>query len=359
MVERLSKVILLELDPGQRSGTGVRAAALKRFLETEGHAVEILSPPPRKLRQFPRERFSLRARLTRRLLRRRNLPHFWDCVADLLEPLLRRRRYDAVIGCGQPAAYVLTRGLPGLKILDMANLLYLEQYYGGAQNLADVEETFEKELRLFESVDYVLSPHELLGDFVLAQLARPDLARKLVTARLGCEPAALRARFALPLRIVCAGSYYYMQDPFLLAQLARISPFPIDCFGPQDPNRAFLPARLNYRGYAPSLDFLAGYQLGLVTVARDLLRQHSPATKFASYFAHGLPVLFPDWMKEGHSYPDCALPYDESNFPAQVERMAEAALWERMSSAAVERARTLTWDQVLRPLGELLRRGLP
>jgi hypothetical protein len=155
---------------------------------------------------------------------------------------------------------------------------------------------------------------------------------------------------------VYAGSYYYIQDPYLLAQLSRVSPYPIDCYGPEDPNRKFLPAALGYKGYGAGLGFLADYQFGLITVSRDALRQHSPATKFPYYFAHGLPVLFPEWMKEGFEYADCAVPYNEQAF-AEVVRSLGEATWRRMSEAAKALAARLSWDNVLRPLGDLLKRG--
>jgi hypothetical protein len=175
--------------------------------------------------------------------------------------------------------------------------------------------------------------------------------------RLGCDPAAAVARHADPPRVVYAGSYYYIQDPYLLAQLSGTSPYPIDCFGPEDPNRKFLPATLQYKGYEPGTGFLADYQFGLITVSRDALRQHSPSTKFPYYFAHGLPVLFPEWMKEGYEYPDCAAPYNAETFARTVRLLAAPATWRRMSEAACGLAADLSWNNVLRPLEEMIRCG--
>src|SRR6516164_4247888 len=153
------RIAILEHDPASKSATGVRGRAIKDFLQREGHDVEFVSPAPRATERYHRQRLSLWSRLRRRLARRRTLPHLWDYLADELEPQIRRGGFDAIIARGQDLAYVLTRPLPGLKILDMANLLYLEAYYAWGANPAEVEETYEKEVLVWQSVDYIVSPH--------------------------------------------------------------------------------------------------------------------------------------------------------------------------------------------------------
>lgn len=351
-------IAILEFNQDQKSATGVRGRAMRDYLIKEGHSVEILSPSPEKIEQFHRDRYGLTARIKRRISGRPTLPHLWDFIADQLEPQIQRGRYDVVIGRGQDVAYVLTRITGCIRILDMANILFLEGYYAWGANLAEVEETFEKEMRVFNEVDYILSPHEILTGYFLQQFNNGgNYELKVVTVRLGCELPNRTAQYAFPPRIAYAGSYYYIQDPYLLSYLTKISPYPIECYGPKDPNRKFLPARLNYRGYAQTTDFLADYQFGIITVSRDALRQHSPATKFPYYFAHGLPVLFPEWMKEGHGYRACAIPYNEDNFADQLRKMSEPEIWNGMSIAARELAESLQWDLTLQPLGDLLQSG--
>jgi hypothetical protein len=250
---------------------------------------------------------------------------------------------------------VLTRISGTFRVVDVANLLFLEAYYTWGPNLDEVEETYDKEMAVMRAADAILSPYDLLSQCMVEAVgAGADLAGRLVTVPLGCDPAARHARFASSPRIVYAGSYHYIQDPYLLASLTRLSPFPIACYGPTNPNRRFLPARLDYRGYAQSVDFLADYQFGLITLSRDRLREFSPATKLPYYLAHGLPVLFPAWMREGHGYSDCAIPYDESSFAAQVRAASEPSRWRALSEAALRRAARLTWAEALRPLAELL-----
>jgi hypothetical protein len=347
------RVALLEHDPHGRSATGVRGRAIKSALEATGHSVSVLSPPPGAAARFARQRFSIAARLGRRLRGRPTLPHYWDHLADYFEPILRRGGFDVAIGRGQDVSQVFCRGVGCPTILDMANVLFLESYYQWGATPVEVIEAFEKESALLGSVDYILSPHELLTGLLLDHFAdRKDLAGKVLTVPLGSVPARRVARFGEPPRIVYAGSYHYIQDPYLLALLTRHSPYAIECYGPHDPNLPFLPARLDYRGYAPDESFLADYQFGLITVSRDRLREYSPATKLPYYLAHGLPVLFPEWMREGHLYPDCAIPYREETF-AQVVRAA-AARWSSLHEAALLRSKDMTWDVALAPLVGLL-----
>lgn len=356
---RRLQIALLEYDPGSKSATGVRGRAVKEFLESQGHRVHFVSPRPGALEKYRRQRLSLLSRVRRRVLGRRTLPHVWEYLADELEPKIRRGGYDVVIGRGPDLSWALTRPLDCVKILDTPNLLYLEAYHAWGSDTAEVEETYQKELRVWECVDHIVTHHSLLAAYFVANLppAAAHLAPKVRVARMGCDPVRRTARFASPPRLVYAGSYYYIQDPYLLAALSKVSPFPIDCYGASDPNRSFLPAWLNYKGFEPGIDFLADYQLGLITVSRDALRQHSPSTKFPYYFAHGLPVLFPEWMKEGYEYPDCAVPFRQDNFAEMVRSLADEGRWRRMSQAALARARDLSWDRVLQPLAPLISSG--
>jgi hypothetical protein len=343
------------MDEASRTATGERGRAITLFLRAQGFTVDVVTPSPGIVEEFARFRFSLLSRLKRRLLRRTLLPHFWDHLADDLEPRLRRGNYDVAIGRGQPLAYVLTRGFGGLRVLDMANILHLEDYHAASCDINEIGATYEKELELFRCVDAIVVHHEILERFFREHVFNDP---KVMTVRMGCYVHAdqRRALYRPDGRIVYAGSYYYMQDPYLLSLLSGKSPHPIDCYGPQSPNRPFLPFPLNYRGYVADTAFLADYQAGLITVSADRLRRHSPSTKFAYYFAAGLPVLFPEWMVEGHTY-GAAIPFTEADFGSRVQSLlGDQGRWTTLSELARETALTLSWDRVLLPLLELLQR---
>jgi hypothetical protein len=294
--------------------------------------------------------------LIRRLGRRTGLlgqpPHAWDAVADELEPVVRRGGYDVVIGRAQDLSYVLTRPLGSVgKVVDLANIWFLEGYYQWTPDYREVEATFLREASLLSTADLVVLPSRHLVEVVREAFPQLDtLKDKLLIASLGCGTPNVRARWAPSPRVVYAGSYYYLQDPYLLSRLAGEAPDRIDCYGSVDPNQAFLPTRLTYRGFAPSEDFLAGYQFGLICIARDRLRAKSPATKLPYYLSYGLPVLFPEWMEEGYDFGDCAVPFAEGRFLQSILDAAEPGRWSGLSEAAVTRARALTWEATLRPL---------
>jgi hypothetical protein len=347
------KIALLEMRADDPTATGARGRAMRDFLRARGHHVEVLAPPEAAVAEFARLRFSLWSRVKRRALRRRSLPHLWDHLADELEPRIRQGGYDAVIARLQPVAYVFTRKPAPYLVFDMANIGFLETYHSAEVDLGALEIDYEKEMEVYRSADAILSPHPLLTRFFRENVRDTD---RLTDVLLGCDAPTARAAFAENPRIVYAGSYASIQDPYLLALLSRGSRTPIHCFGPKDPNLALLPARLDYRGYAASLDVLADYQLGLITVSQDRLRQHSPATKFAYYFSYGLPVLFPTWMKEGHEYA-AAVPYDEQSFDTVVrDVLSDEARWRGLSQEALRIAAGRRWEDVLKPLEGLLER---
>lgn len=346
------RIAFLELDLDNRMATGERSRALSSFLRERGHSVDLLAPSPARLRDFHRFRFSLYNRLKRRTLRRQFLPHFWDYIAEDLIPRLEAGRYDVVIGRPQPAAYTLTRcGARVLKIFDAANIGFLESYHGWNADLSEVEVEYAKEMEIYRAADYVFVHHPIFADFLKRTVFDSP---KVSSVRMGCYPVSGCARYSASPRLVYAGSYHYIQDPYLLSILTRQSPYPIDCYGQTNPNFRFLPSPLRYCGFREDTNFLFEYQCGVITVSQDRLRRHSPSTKFAYYFAHGLPVLFPEWMEEGHTY-QAAVPYSETTFADQARRVCgERATWSRLSDAARATAAELTWDRILQPVDDLI-----
>jgi hypothetical protein len=274
------KIAILEMHADDRTATGTRGRAMVDFLRAAGHHVDVLAPPAAAVSEFARLRFSFFTRLKRRALRRRSLPHLWDHLADELEPRLRRGGYDVIIGRVRAVSSVLTRAVPGRTIFDMPNIGFLESYHSAEVDLRELEVEYEKEMQIYRAVEAILSPHPLLSAFFRNVVWDTP---KLVDVPLGCDSPGSRAQFATSPRVVYAGSYASIQDPYLLSLLTRASRMPIHCYGPRDPNLALLPARLAYQGYGETLDFLAGYQLGLITV--------SPGPAAAPFAGHQVRLL--------------------------------------------------------------------
>ena len=66
-----------------------------------------------------------------------------------------------------------------LKILDMANLIFLETYNTWGPDLREVEGTFVREAAIFQAVDHILSPHDLLSRYLAQEVPHlRDIERK-------------------------------------------------------------------------------------------------------------------------------------------------------------------------------------
>lgn len=348
-MSRALDIAILELSLEQRSGTALPGLAMERVLRDRGHRARRVGPPPGLWERLRAEERSTARSWLRRASGRPPVNAI-ESLARHLAAMLRAERFDVVIARGIEVGRALCHGVPGLKILDWPNIHYVEAYSSGESDLRRVESIFERERAVLEATDIVLSPGHHLTRFIETTVPVAGLGKKLVTAPLGCEPATRRAQPSATPRIVYAGSYYPIQDPYLLSRLTALSPFPIDCYGPQRPPDAHLPHRLNYRGFAPDPSFLADYQIGLITLSRDRLREASPATKLAYYFSHGLPVLFPAWMKEGHDFQTCAIPYAEGIFTERARSIINPERWAPLSAAAIKAAGERSWARTLGPL---------
>jgi hypothetical protein len=203
------------------------------------------------------------------------------------------------------------------------------------------------ETRIFESVDYLAFHWESYARYAVDHYEISG--RNLVTLNWGCRPAAKRAEFDNPLRIVYFGSLGGRSlDLPLLSRLSRMYPY-IDVFGGPPPDPAL---GLNYLGYAqPSV--LAQYQLGLITSEVNEIRLYGFSAKHPQYLAYGLPVLVP----AARRYLELlrgSVPYDEQTFLEIVKGLSDEEEWRRVSDEAYAQARRLDWDETLRPLEALL-----
>jgi hypothetical protein len=166
----------------------------------------------------------------------------------------------------------------------------------------------------------------------------------------GVAPKNVVAHFSPKPRIVFLGSLqgHWVNVP-LLERLSQR--YQIDVWGGPPPREG---SSLSYLGYAPDLDVLAEYQLGLVTISDDPLRRQSFSSKQLEYFSYGLPVLVPEWRSDALLAP-ATVPYTEHTFLDQVEAIADRAVWEATSAKALQLASELSWDAALGPLTEFLR----
>jgi hypothetical protein len=321
--------------------------AFKSFLQSKNHSVNMIGFDE----STSSEIWWLYQRARAYLLDKEPEARLMKKIANKLENRIKREKYDAIIGVENFFSYVLTRELGCLKIFSweaMADELYFEPGLKKDSDLDRLRHVRQMELEICEHSDFVIFPWETTENFVRKHICE---ASNFVTIRYGCYPQSKPVSYYFPLSIVSIGYLKeYWSNKELLSHLTSISPYIINVYGKFRPERKY---KLNYKGFASSLDVLYNYQFGLNTVSKDIFRQSHFSSRPLGYLAYGLPVLSPDWMQFSHQLKGC-LPYNENNFVDLVDKYSERSLWEKLSKEAHEQARELDWNITLEPLEKLI-----
>ena len=362
-------LVICQLD---RYANGLKPVAIEQFLRTRGHDVRLVdtyylsrasssrrsfarklpSPQPRKAVLYATEAASKLLTHRWRFGRRRLSYHL--LIADhrlrsaILASSLPLDAFDLVI-CETPYdAGVLTRPTSASTLYDCPAPWADEVYCDGRLSERQHAKLRHLELGLFEGVDHLAFHWESYTRYAREHYGISG--RNLLTLNFGCTPSASRARFADPPRVVYLGNLSAsFNDTPLLARLAAMYPH-IDIYGGPPPHPGL---GLNYLGYAPSVDILRQYQLGLVTCSKDALRREGFSSKHLHYLAYGLPVLVPAWRQHLDLLRG-SVPYTEQTFLSVIGEMNDERLWQVASDEAYEQARRLDWEETLRPLENLL-----
>jgi len=327
-------------------GGGIRAVAYKNFLQSKSHSVDMLS-----FDEIWQSRIVLLYHNARAHLFANGLSWMMKKVADALESKIKSGKYDVVIGVETQLSYVFTRELKCLKIFSweaMTDELYFNPRIKKDSELGRIRRLREMELEICMHSDYVVFPWETTENYIRKHIWNGS---NFLTIRYGCYPQSKLASFSFPPSIVSLGNLNgYWVNKELLSYLTSISPYVINTYGKPRPERKY---RVNYKGYASSLDVLYDYQFGLNTISKDIFRRNHFSSRPLAYLACGLPVLSPDWMQFSHELKGC-LPYNEDNFVDLVDQFSEKNLWEKLSQEAHAQARELDWNITLKPLEKLI-----
>jgi hypothetical protein len=350
---------------------GVKPAGVERFLRERGHDVQVVNtyflgrassdsgslrnklPPlhPRRLAIYAAEAASVL--FTRRWKFGRRHLSYYLLLADyylrrsVLGSALSLDDFDLVI-CEHPHdAGLLTIRTSARTFYDCPNPWADEMWYEDRLTDRQHRRLRRLETDLFESVDGLSFSWESYARYAAKHYGISG--HNLRQLNWGCEPAAERARFDDPPRIVYIGSLSsrFINLP-LLSRLSRIYPH-IDVYGgpPPDPSLG-----LRYRGWAPPT-VLGQYQFGLITCTKDEIRRDGFSAKHLDYISYGLPVLVPSWRRHMDLLRG-SVPYDEDTFPAVIEQLSDESEWQQVSDESYAQAQRLTWDKTLRPLESLL-----
>lgn len=229
-----------------------------------------------------------------------------------------------------------------IQILDLPSPFAEELYYGNTIGRVHYNQLKEYESAVYAKADYLSFHWHTYTDFVKREKYNGD---NFINLGYGTTPKTAHAKYSEHPKIVFLGllSGYWVNLP-LLEKLTRQYPF-IDVYGgPPIPN-----AKINYKGYAPSLEVLAQYQFGLITISDDKLRRSSFSSKQLEYFSYGLPVLTPDWRKDD-VLEDGSIYFNEKNFLFLIKQFSNKQRWGEKSSRAIKISHDLMWENVLQPL---------
>lgn len=334
-------LIIGNSSPGGGHG---RMLAYKDFLQSKNHNVSLI--------QLPSDNFSGKLWFYYQRFRARLQDHekrYIKKTADLLEKRIKKGQYDVVIGVETPLSYVFTRDLGCLKIFSCealeADQLYFSKKFG---NLDRIHSLREMEIEILQKSDHVIFPWKTTENYVRKYVWNGD---NFVTIKYGCYPQEKVVSYFFPMSIVSLGTVgFYWSNRELLSYLTHISPYTVDVYSRHKPPGRY---RLNYKGFASSLDVLYSYQFGLNTVSKDVFRQNHFSSRPLGYLSYGLPVLSPDWLQLSKELKGC-IPYNENNFIDLVDKYSDKESWEKLSKAAIDQARELDWRKTLEPLEDLV-----
>jgi len=357
---------------------GVKPLRVKSLLETAcGLEVDVVNPLAlgragekgwKRLLPDLTERFGFlylleasrqAVRVAGRLLRSRAVRH---CDGLLLAVtireralLLRRRLQGAgyrVIICESLMDEAVFSGerLADVQVLDLPAPFVDELYFGGLISDRRAERLRRWEAEWLESADLLSFHWHTYQEYFRCQ---GYSGSNLFSCAYGVEAKTVRAKFSAEPRVVFLGWLdAYWVNVRLLQELCDLYEF-VDIWGGPPPRGRL---RSHYRGYAPTLDVLAEYQLGLVTITDDPLRRRSFSSKQLEYGSYGLPVLTPAWRKDslldGYS-----IPYTADTFLDAVRSATVPETWERLSASAIGTTAGLSWEHALRELALHAQRG--
>ncbi len=326
-------------------GGRLRAEAYKIFLESKGHSVDLI-----RVDEIWPPGFFFYQRVSAYLQGKE--PRLMRKIADKLENVIKKGKYDVVIGVESLFSYVLTKNLGCLKIFSWESMIGDELFYSplikSKSVLNRIQAIRKMEIEISENSDCVIFPWGTTEDFVRKNIHNGS---NFITLKYGCYPQAKPVSYHHPAAIVSVGNVgAYWANKELLSHLTNISQVKIDVYGQFRPEKKY---KLNYKGVANSLNLLYNYQFGLSTVTKDPFRRSHFSSRPLGYIAYGLPALSPDWMQFSHEIEGC-LPYNEDNFVDLVREYSDKDRWEKLSKSAFEQAKKLDWKTTLKPLENIV-----
>jgi hypothetical protein len=325
---------------------GVRPVRIRDFLRSHGYHVDLIDcsvrPSPGK------SSAKSVARYTPRLIR--NIAYLLSMTNEslLLRSDISKKRPHAVILENEHYAITIAfKKLTGPKvILDAPAPWYPEWKYSGDLSPLLWPLVHWIERRIYSRVDALSFHWDTYTSYVQKHIYDGD---NVFSMNWGCDVPPITATYSSQPKIIYLGSLLgYWNNINLLASLATL--YPIDIYGSPEPPKEL---GLNYKGYAATIDVIASYQLGLVTISNDPLRQAGFSSKQLAYMSYGVPTLTPDWRRD-ERLANYSILYNEANFLSRIHQYSELSAWTHMSTLCRRFAMQWSWSHNLTPLLTML-----
>ncbi|MFX0137826.1 MAG: hypothetical protein ACFFDN_29565 [Candidatus Hodarchaeota archaeon] len=325
-------------------GGNNRMKAYKYYLQSKNHYVDIIQIP---FSSYVSKIWFFYQRVYAQISDKE--PVIMKKIANKVEKIIRKKKYDAIIGVDTRMSYFLTKDFSCLKLFSCESLEADQLLFHNKNiDLKRVQRLREMELEIMMKSDYVIFPWETTENYVRKNIWNGD---NFITIKYGCYPKNKTASYFFPPSIISLGTLYgSWTNKELLSYLTRVSHYPIHVYGKFKPQRKY---HLNYKGFASSLDIYYKYQFGLNTISKDPFRKNHFSSRILGYLAVGLPVLSPEWFTLSNELKGC-LAYNEDTFNELVEEYSDREKWQKLCEEATKQGRELDWKITLKPLEKLL-----
>lgn len=353
-------LVLCDMDAYANS---VKPRQIKKFLEKYECEVELYSTTTlsrlgeshlKRLVPYPRLKYIILYFLEGlfAIVNKRQSSSFKKIVISLtLQPIIELRGAllaDRLFGKGTDVlicendldeAVVMGKRVASVQILDLPAPLAEQAFYGGELTEKKFKKLKEFEIAAYAKADYISFHWHMYANFVKREKYN---GKNFIDVGYGATLKEKTAHFSKDLKVVFLGFLGgYWTNLALLEKLSKIYPN-IDVYG--GPRISGL--KVNFKGYAPTVDVLADYQFGLISITDDPLRKSSFSSKQLEYFSYGLPVLVPEWRKDS-ILDKGSIYFNTDNFVSVIHEYADESKWKEKSDAARNIIKSLDWEKVL------------
>lgn len=235
-----------------------------------------------------------------------------------------------------------------MQILDLPCPWAEELFYGRQINRKAFERLKKYEIESYEAADSISFHWHTYADFVKKNKYKGS---NFIDMSYGTNPKTLSAKYNDTPRVIFLGYLGgYWVNTQLLEKLCKAYPL-IDVYGGPKPPKG---SAINYKGYAPTLDIIANYQFGLITISDDNLRRHSFSSKHLEYISYGLPVFTPEWRKDRKLDSSSIYYSNVDDFLKLIELYKKKNMWLKKSRSASNLSHNLSWSTAFQQLDTLL-----